>query len=93
MAQLPIDQAPAAAIVTEASWNEGKNLGARAKPAKFERNQAMHITVVTLQPLIALIFGVLVLLAPRILNYLIAVYLILVGLFGLFPNFITRLMG
>ena len=53
----------------------------------------MHITVVTLQPLIALIFGVLILLAPRILNYLIAVYLILIGLFGLFPNLIAKLMG
>ncbi len=35
-------------------------------------------------PLIALIAGVLILVFPRILNYLIAAYLIVVGLIGLF---------
>jgi hypothetical protein len=39
-----------------------------------------------LQPLIALIAGVLILLAPRILNYVVAIYLILLGVLGLFPN-------
>lgn len=53
----------------------------------------MHLTPVMLQPLIALIFGVLILLIPRILNYLIAIYLILIGLFGLFPSLFTRLTG
>jgi hypothetical protein len=51
----------------------------------------MHLTLVTLQPLIALIFGILILLIPRILNYLIAVYLILIGIFGLFPQLFTHL--
>jgi hypothetical protein len=53
----------------------------------------MHITLVTLQPLIALIFGILILLIPRIHNYLIALYLILIGLFGLFPSLFTRITG
>jgi len=35
-------------------------------------------------PLIALIAGILILLVPRILNYVIALYLILIGLLGLF---------
>jgi Protein of unknown function (DUF3096) len=39
-----------------------------------------------LQPLIALIAGVLILVAPRILNYVVAIYLILLGVLGLFPN-------
>ncbi len=39
--------------------------------------------VVTLQPWIALIFGVLILAVPQILNYLVAAYLILIGLAGL----------
>jgi Protein of unknown function (DUF3096) len=39
-----------------------------------------------LQPLIALIAGILILVAPRILNYVVAIYLILLGLLGLFPN-------
>jgi hypothetical protein len=34
-------------------------------------------------PLVALIAGVLILLMPRLLNYVIAVYLIVIGLLGL----------
>lgn len=46
----------------------------------------MHIDVIAIQPLIALLFGILILILPRLLNYLIAVYLILIGLSGLFPH-------
>ena len=53
----------------------------------------MHFDAVVFQPLIALIFGILILLMPRILNYLIAIYLILAGIVGLFPHLITRLTG
>lgn len=38
---------------------------------------------IELQPLIALVAGVLILLVPRFLNYIVAFYLILVGLAGL----------
>lgn len=37
-------------------------------------------------PAIALIAGILILVAPRLLNYVVALYLILIGLLGLFPN-------
>ncbi|MBN8727312.1 MAG: DUF3096 domain-containing protein [Xanthomonadales bacterium] len=40
---------------------------------------------VALQPLIALIAGILILIMPRLLNYVVAIYLIVVGLLGLFP--------
>ena len=40
---------------------------------------------VALQPLIALIAGILILIVPRLLNYVVAVYLIIVGLLGLVP--------
>jgi len=40
---------------------------------------------VALQPLIALIAGILILIRPRLLNYVVAIYLIVVGLLGLFP--------
>jgi hypothetical protein len=53
----------------------------------------MHIDIVTIPALISLVFGVLILLMPRILNYLIAIYLILVGLFGLFPHVLAHLTG
>jgi hypothetical protein len=33
----------------------------------------------------ALVAGILILLIPRLLNYIVAVYLIVIGLLGLFP--------
>jgi hypothetical protein len=36
-----------------------------------------------LQPLVALIAGVLILLMPRLLNYIVAIYLIVIGVAGL----------
>lgn len=46
----------------------------------------MTINVFVLPPLAALIGGVLVLLIPRLLNIVVAVYLILVGTSGLWPH-------
>jgi hypothetical protein len=43
----------------------------------------MDITL-SLTPLISLIAGVLILVMPKLLNYIIAGYLIVVGLIGLF---------
>ena len=43
----------------------------------------MTISLAHLQPLVALIAGVLILLVPRILNYIVAFYLILFGIIGL----------
>jgi hypothetical protein len=37
----------------------------------------------SLQPLIALIAGILILLIPRLLNYVVALYLIITGILGL----------
>lgn len=37
----------------------------------------------TLQPLIALIAGILILIKPSLLNYVVAIYLIVVGVLGL----------
>ena len=39
---------------------------------------------VTIGPLIALIAGILILIVPRLLNYIVAIYLIVIGLLGLF---------
>lgn len=39
--------------------------------------------VISLQPLAALIAGILILIMPRLLNYIIAVYLIVIGVLGL----------
>jgi hypothetical protein len=46
----------------------------------------VHLDVSLLQPMIALIAGILILVVPRLLNYVVAVYLILLGISGLWPN-------
>ena len=46
----------------------------------------MDISNLPLSPLVALIAGVLILIAPRLLNYIVALYLIVIGLIGLFPQ-------
>ncbi|MFA6602212.1 MAG: DUF3096 domain-containing protein [Candidatus Shapirobacteria bacterium] len=43
----------------------------------------MNISITALSPLSALVFGVLILMFPKIVNYLIAAYLIINGLVGL----------
>src|SRR5262245_31594318 len=43
----------------------------------------MTVTAAHISPLVALIGGILILLMPRLLNYIVAIYLILVGLIGL----------
>lgn len=37
-----------------------------------------------LAPLVSLIAGILILAVPRLLNYIVAIYLIVIGLLGLF---------
>jgi hypothetical protein len=46
----------------------------------------MMVNVVLLQPLVALLAGILILLIPRLLNYIVAIYLIIIGLSGLWPH-------
>jgi len=43
----------------------------------------MSFSFSDLNPAVSLVFGILVLIFPKILNYLIAAYLIIVGLLGL----------
>jgi hypothetical protein len=46
----------------------------------------MTVNIVLLQPLVALVAGILILLIPRLLNFIVAIYLIIVGITGLWPN-------
>ena len=47
---------------------------------------------VTLGPLISLIAGILILVMPKLLNYIVALYLIIIGIVGLFgPIHIMRI--
>ncbi len=43
----------------------------------------MTISIGHLQPIVSLIAGVLILIMPRLLNYIVAAYLIISGLLGL----------
>jgi len=43
----------------------------------------MNLTL-SVGPLISLIAGILILIVPRLLNYIVAIYLIVIGLLGLF---------
>ena len=38
---------------------------------------------ISLQPLVSLIAGILILIMPRLLNFIVAVYLIVIGILGL----------
>jgi hypothetical protein len=43
----------------------------------------MTLTVANITPLVALIAGILILIIPRLLNFIVAIYLIFIGLVGL----------
>ncbi len=43
----------------------------------------MNISVAHLHAIVAIVFGILILVVPRLLSYLVAIYLILTGLIGL----------
>jgi len=44
----------------------------------------MNMTL-SLAPIVSLIAGILILIVPRLLNYVVAIYLIIVGIIGLAP--------
>jgi hypothetical protein len=43
----------------------------------------MNISVAHLHAIVSIVFGILILVVPRLLSYLVAIYLILTGLLGL----------
>ncbi len=43
----------------------------------------MNLSVAHIQPIVALVAGILILVAPYLLNYIVAIYLILIGIIGL----------
>jgi fatty acid desaturase len=65
-------------------WFIERELG-RFAPSK-SGDRPMVLNMLTIQPLIALVAGILILIVPRILNFIVAIYLILVGVTGLWPH-------
>lgn len=47
-----------------------------------------YVDIVTIQPWVALLFGILILMIPRLLNSLVAAYLIMIGVIGLWPHLV-----
>jgi Protein of unknown function (DUF3096) len=47
-------------------------------------NGPMMNMTLSIGPLVSLIAGILILVVPRLLNYIVAIYLIIIGLIGLF---------
>jgi hypothetical protein len=43
----------------------------------------LHLTI---GPIVSLVAGVLIFVMPRLLNYIVAIYLIIIGLLGLFGS-------
>lgn len=60
-------------------------LGARPQiqsvTSNINKAMAMYVSI---GPLVALVAGILILIVPRLLNYIVAIYLIIIGLLGLF---------
>jgi hypothetical protein len=82
---------PAWTVVCVASGPRFGLTGADGWPTLRPQCQAFGertpVEIVVLQPLVALIAGILILIIPRLLNYIVAIYLILIGLVGLFGHF------
>ena len=57
------------------------------RPGRPQGERTMTLDPVVLNPLIALIAGILILLVPRLLNFVVAIYLIVIGILGLMPHF------
>ena len=49
----------------------------------------MVVMGVALAPIIALIAGILILFMPKLLNYIVALYLITIGVLGLLPGVVS----
>lgn len=49
----------------------------------IKRNEGCRTMTFSIQAIVSFLAGVLILLVPRALNYIVAVYLILVGIIGL----------
>jgi hypothetical protein len=47
------------------------------------QGEIMHITIGHLAPIVSIVAGILILIMPRLLNFIVAIYLIIIGLLGL----------
>jgi len=67
-------------MTTEGTLRLPRRCIAARKP---QGDTTMVVGIAHLQPIVALIAGILILIIPRLLNFIVAIYLILVGVMGL----------
>jgi hypothetical protein len=85
------------AVIPLSTWTNAitqaarRTVAARAVEWKDCKEQDDDIMTLSLAPIVALIAGILILIIPRLLNYIVALYLIIVGLLGLFGGGSLRL--
>ena len=53
------------------------------EPPNKVRGTVMNLNI-ALAPIISLLAGILILIQPKLLNYIVAIYLIIIGLIGIF---------
>gem|GEM_PF-307631 len=77
-------------LTSQAKSPTGNPKNAKSCLAHATHENAAHIAEieamqmnVALQPVVALIAGILILMIPRLLNYIVAIYLIVIGILGL----------
>jgi hypothetical protein len=56
----------------------------RSWPSSSNTEQTMNNLIPHIGPVAALVAGILILIMPRLLNYIVAIYLIVIGAVGLF---------
>jgi len=61
----------------------GRELGKSCLMQSLERRPGDMQISISPQPVVALVAGILILVAPRLLNYIVAIYLIVFGILGL----------
>jgi hypothetical protein len=68
---------PRAGVLTMQAWSKVLS------DSQSSRGPLMSLSIANLSPVVALIAGILILIMPRFLNFIVAIYLIIVGLLGL----------
>lgn len=63
------------------AWRESRRR--RSANVQYQSEHHMNISL-SLAPIVSLLAGILILVMPRLLNYIVAFYLIIIGLIGLF---------
>ena len=72
------------ASASESHWSHRERSTARGITRESAwKGDRMQVPV---EPIFTLIMGILILLVPRLLNYFVAIYLIIIGLLGLLPK-------